>query len=1011
MATPDWDHITIPVASGESPNTEEVGRRSFEKVLNMVPRKAGGLRTRPRFLEEDNPYFVSSENFLPDTGTSYPLAASVPYEFRDLVKVRAGGGEVPLLLGDGRAWVHQPGQGWQDLGSFWSARVSDYGVSGLGASLVGGRTMHGASALTDHSMIVTPYGIIHGSDGQTLAAMNLTGGSTPLNAHRCPVVLGSRPGFLYTTLANQLRLVTVDPADPHSYTELVVATNVSAAFGQTAWGSWDAANNRLVIAWLTTTAGQVSLVTVNTSNVISSPTTFTNANAVSSVSVAVVAGRVVVAYGESAGTLDVKSKVFNSSLVDQALDVTYATANPTAVAVGPGLGNNAVIAWDTFVTSGDASVYVHSRSTQATSTFLRATFLGNDAVRSRYTLQYAPWLYQGVNGVTRVLMGITHSTKTSATNAQYNGSWLIIDVSTAGDNVRHTAMVARGPTLGSAITWPVPVDMFHAGQPVFTSIDYTDYDSQGGTAAACRLHVLDFDGQVPVTEANGAWYLGGSVTHMYDGQLLSDAGFFNIPSFTVSTAPGVTFPAGTYSLVAVWTWVDGRGRRHRSATSEVISTSPAVTSDMTVTISNPVIGRKLNMEVEIYLSAVNPPSSGFFPMYLLYRTPTGSTASQVVALPVSGLVVPEYLENEILYTTGGVLDNFPPAGSDGGLAAAGQRLWVATGQRLAASKLIDLPNKVPAWAEDLEVTIPSAGGPIRALAAEGDGVVVFCDRATYYVGGSGFDDLLQGPGFSTPNRVAEVGASGARAWSRTPQGVVFQSEDYRIHLLSGGTEHISWGVDEALIDARVAMINWPEIECLLMLPDRSTGSDRSMAVLHYKTGQWYRWQAVGAQNYTGNVGDLVDGVPWTLDTEFKVVGSFDSFGSSTDAFTDTGYDIQQQMVMSWIRLDEDRARGWARLGSVNLLGSVDLAGTLDVQVDRDYVVLDTPETHTRTLTPVPGTPAATWPSQRMAPEIRTARQKASTVRLTFDLTGVLAVSEVELDVRRAAHRAPSGNRS
>jgi hypothetical protein len=1005
----DWDHITIPVTQGEVPNTEDVGRRSVEEVMNLVSVRDGGLRTRPAFTEDTHRYFVATENGVPTAGTIYDGLDQLPLTLRAVTKVRAGGGETPLVLHDGRAFVQSPAADWQDLGSFWSARITDLGFTGRDLEMATAGAFprpHGAASSSDGSIILSVYQAVHASDGQLIAGI-LPSTSPVLHTHRCPVAYGTYPGYVYNTAAGELRCVAVNPADPHTgVVDILVASDARTTAGQYQWGCL--VGTTLYIAYLTTLSGQVKIAQVNTlTGAVGAAASFTNANQLGTVSLCFDNGRLVVAYSESAGTLDVKTKVFTTALVDQAIDYTFfSTTAAYSTAVGPGaLGSgNVTVCWGT-IDPTDASVRVGTRATLSATGATLKTFYGGSSGLSAYFLRYAPWRQSG-----RVLFGIAHAV--SATTAGgVNATWAILDITApADDNPSVCAMVAQGPALTSAGAWCTPVDHRGTGEPLITSVDYTSFDASGGVYGGLRMMRLDLDGDIPVVEAAGSWYLGGSVTHTYDGQFLADAGFWSVPAVSATAVAGGSVTAGSYAFCTVWAWTDGQGRRHRSAPS-AIGTVVTAAANLTIAMVAATIqvSHKTRPEIEFYLSTINPPASGAFPLYLVS---TNSNTIGSATITVNVTTTADLTEKEILYATGGVLSNFPPPGSDGGLVTAGQRLWAATGQRLCASKLIDRPGAVPAWSEDLEVVIPSAGGPIRALVAEGNGVLVMCDRAIYVVGGDGYDDLLQGQGFSEPSLVSDLGCTGAGGWVRTPKGIIFQGADLRIHGLGGsGTEHASFAVDSGLLADRVTMLHWPAMQSVLMFP-QTTGT-RYVLVFNYRIGQWYRWLLENDDaNLTPLNGAMVDDVPWTASSadDYVMVGTW-ALDAGADHFEAGDFAFLQHLYLSWLRLDEERSRGWARLGSVNLLGTAYTAGQLVLNVDRDYVVLTLAEEHTRTLTPVPGSPDSTWPSQRMAPEIRTNRQKASAVRLRFQLTGLVSISEIELDVRRAAPRAPSGNRS
>lgn len=1018
-----WEHLLVPLAAGEDFSADDLARRppALDGARNWVLDRPGGLHPRPGFAEHLGRWGRRANQEVQDNETysaSFIGAGALPSGTapRSLVAIRGPLGETPALLGDGRAWVLGDAD-WHDAHAFWSTSlrrladwestpVTDSGDDLASASLVGPA---GTGVLLTDKLFVL------GADGQVIGQAT-PGTSVTGEPSRCVARIGNSPALYWVSGANLIQGI-LDTAAVPQVTETTAATNVGADSGQAVWADWDPGTSQVFLAFSTTTANQVRVERRTSTGVLTSSVTFSTPAAVRSVCVAVVDGRVVVAAShDSSGGNEVLTKVYSTSLVDQSIDVAFAATGAghgERVVVGPGrTTNEAVLAWHD---STDSTLDVAQRSTTAATGAVIDAILGNkgaaSAPRVLWRAKFAP--FRTPSATYRCLLGVSWG----GGNPSRDWTWALLDVGpvTTGKIVN---WAAAGPINGSTQpAAPVPADAWKTSgaAALLGSCEFFDFDSSGGASWARAGYLLSFSKQVPAEEALGAWYFGGSVPHQYDGAVFAEAQFVGGPRISAAAVlGGGSLAAGSYTLAALWRWTDALGRVHRSVAAGPVTVTAMLNDRIDAVVVNyqfsPRYALGRGVQIELYAAGPNPAAGQDLTLQSTSNCSASPTATvQLAAVSTTG---------ERLYTGGGILDNNPPArGAAGGLASAGGRLWAAGGRVVTASKFLKEGSAV-SWNDLLEVPLPAGSGEVVALASEGDRVVALCERGAYLLGGPGFDDAGRGPGFSEPVRLSDAGCSGARAWCRTPVGLVFHSPDRQVLLLTGsGATRVSAAVEGSgpLLAAPAHLVHWPKQEAVVVFQaENADGVTGPVLLWYYRTGQWVRWED-GDQDLVGSSGALVDGVPWMLDAENSRVGSFTgAVGSDVTSAGSVSY--TSEFTTPAVRISGGRLRGTGRCATVALAGrplvvNTTVTGSLTVfhddatenngdgavQVMAFTVRRDSPMSASQTA----------WPVARMLPEFNLSRRRCSTVRTRVAFTpGVVAVTELELDVQTTADAAP-----
>jgi hypothetical protein len=330
------------------------------------------------------------------------------------------------------------------------------------------------------------------------------------------------------------------------------------------------------------------------------------------------------------------------------------------------------------------------------------------------------------------------------------------------------------------------------------------------------------------SEVASALHLTGGQLWEYDGVKPVEHGFHVWPENVEVTTSGSggSIGAGTYYYQFTYEWTDNAGNLHRSAPSIPVSiTTTGSTSTNTIyvptlritykqpflpptnpAVKNPVriVGYRWSAAQEVYYQFTSLTMPTLNDTTIDYVTFTDTLADSSI------------LGNVILYTTGGVVEDIAaPASIDSALFD--NRLWLIDAEDrnlLWYSKQVI--ENVPVEMSDLLTlyvapTIGSQGstGPMTAISAMDDKLIIFKANAIYYINGAGPDNTGANSTYSQPIFItSSVGCSDPSSVVITVNGIMFQS-DKGIWLLGRdlSTNYIGAPVeqynDQAVLSAQV----------------------------------------------------------------------------------------------------------------------------------------------------------------------------------------------------------------
>lgn len=332
--------------------------------------------------------------------------------------------------------------------------------------------------------------------------------------------------------------------------------------------------------------------------------------------------------------------------------------------------------------------------------------------------------------------------------------------------------------------------------------------SQGNTSPSAvysqtGINLVSFQigtSDIVSSEIGGNLNLTGGFLWSYDGYSPVEQGFHLWPdmdpnylgsgsskAFTFSAAGG-NITTQKYFYIATYEWADNQGNVFRSAPSipAPVEAVDLTGSTNTITINVPTLRLtyKTANPIKIVLYRWSAGQQTYYAVKSPAVAPTLNDPTVDSVAIVDTLADPAIIGNPILYTTGGVIENIGPPACDA-TTLFDNRLWLIDSEDknlLWYSKQVI--EATPVEMSDL-LTIfvaPTTGsqgstGPMRALGAMDDKLVVFKDDAIYYINGTGPDNTGANSQYSQATFITStVGSANQQSIVFMPKGLMFQSD-------------------------------------------------------------------------------------------------------------------------------------------------------------------------------------------------------------------------------------------
>lgn len=423
-------------------------------------------------------------------------------------------------------------------------------------------------------------------------------------------------------------------------------------------------------------------------------------------------------------------------------------------------------------------------------------------------------------------------------------------------------------------------------------------------------------------------HVAGGFLSDYDGQNAVEHNFHLFPEDITSTPQvgGGTVANGSYEYKFIYAWVDAKGQIHRSAPSTAINVTVSgannqvlfVVPTLRLTGKDPVNGRSL-LTIEGYRTVAG--DNQVFYRFTSIASPTFNTMSADTVSVTDILSDATLRTGEILYTVGGVLENFGP-GSTSLVASSKNRVFVIDEEGNVNFSRQFVEGESVNFAQELLKRVPAIGGMPTGIATMDDKVVIFKKSRSYYFYGDGPNDTGEQDTFSDVLELnTDVGCVDPNSIAITPQGIVYRSEK--------GIRRLSRNLETEYIGAPVEGFNGLTVTSSDVVPElnqiRFVTSDDKALVFDYHFQQW-----VTFKNHGG-----LDAVVWQGSYVYLRKTGGDVYQEVDGLYSDDNTSFSMLIETAWIKLAG--LQGYQRVQRAVFLGDYISSHKMRLSVGYDYL--------------------------------------------------------------------------
>lgn len=627
------------------------------------------------------------------------------------------------------------------------------------------------------------YAIYDSTTGQNIVSPTLLTSADPTYGTPRVFLLGNYFIILYTVLAGsyQLKYIAVSMLNP---TIVTAPADITTSYIPSTTLSYDATvlDSKLIVAYNTTSGGQAVKVT-SIDTTLGPPTAGT-----------AFSGEIATMFTLAIDQSNVTNPVVYVSYYDAASDVGK------TLAVNQNL--NQVLAPTSFITatnllnitstarSGSLSLFYEVESTYGYSS-TKSNYIATKSVSSSGTVGSQTVVTRSVGLASKAFLLNSESYFLTVYNSGYqptyfmtNGSGKIVaKLASTNASGYYTHGLPNYTNLDSVISIPYLIkSLIQAVNKTQGVTNSTGVYAQLGV----QLASFNFDvANIQSAEIGNNLNLTGGFLAMYDGVSPVEQGFFVYPEDILATpsTTGGTMTAQQYYYQVTYEWNDNQGNLFRSAPSlPIAAETTGTTGSVTLNIPTLRLTYKIASPVRIVIYRWSAGQQSYYQIIPI-NTPILNDPTADSVTYVDTAIDSSILGNNIIYTTGGVLENIvAPATSN--ICLFNNRLFAVDAEDrnlLWYSKQII--EATPVEMSDLLTlyiapTTASQGstGDITAISPMDDKLVIFKANALGYVNGIGPDNTGANGQYSDYILINSVnGCTNQQSIVFTPNGLMYQS--------------------------------------------------------------------------------------------------------------------------------------------------------------------------------------------------------------------------------------------
>lgn len=501
-----------------------------------------------------------------------------------------------------------------------------------------------------------------------------------------------------------------------------------------------------------------------------------------------------------------------------------------------------------------------------------------------------------------------------------------------------------GPVEQGFNVWPDNVEVtaaaaggFVSAQQYFYQAVYEWTDAQGNIFRSAPSIPVS----VTTTNATGKTFASTDVNTTTDAITVTGHGYITGQSFALTTTGGLPAPlavATTYYAIIV----DANTIKVASSLANAIAgtaidlTTQGTGNDTIVPItgvgSNTVnvptlrLTYKTATPVKIVIYRWSQAQQEYFQVTSITAPLLNDTTVDQVSF-IDTLSDAQIVGNSLIYTTGGVIENIAPPATDIMALYKSRLIMVDSEDRNLLWYSKQVIEGTPVEMSDLftvyvapTTAAQGSTGPITALSALDDKLIVFKRDAIYYITGNGPDNTGINNDFSEPVFIsATVGCTNQQSIVFTPQGLMFQS-DKGIWMLGRdlSTQYVGAPVEDYNADPVLSALNVPGTNQV-----RFTMTSGATLMYDYYFGQW---------------GTFVN-IPGISSTLYKDLHTYiDKYGrayqEAAGVYLDGSKPVTMKFTTSWLNIAG--LQGFERAYFFYLLGVYLTPHKLSVEIAYDY---------------------------------------------------------------------------
>ena len=422
-------------------------------------------------------------------------------------------------------------------------------------------------------------------------------------------------------------------------------------------------------------------------------------------------------------------------------------------------------------------------------------------------------------------------------------------------------------------------------------------------------------------------HIAGGLLYDYDGVSAVEHNFHFFPegiSNSIATTGGA-ISAGTRLYAFCYEWTDNQGQIHQSAPSIPLSvTNTGSTSVNTLTVPTLRVTKKCTEAGRANIRIVGYRTLNNGTVFYRFTSQTSTYFNDINqdTITIVDSVDDSAIDgNDILYTTGGVLENYSPGSC---------RLIEEYRNRLVAAGLEDaelvrysrerVVNEAINFSEELSFRADSGKGAIEAIARLDEKLIIFKESEIFYQLGQGptatgaLDDYQQ-PIFIT----TDVGTTEPQSLVSMPLGIMFKSNK-GYYLLSRALEPIYIGQK---VEKYNSLLVTGAILCDQFNEVRFSTSDGMTLVYNYNVNEW--------STFTNK--ESISAINWQ--NQWTVLKSDNSiYVEDVSTYFDGQNPIIKKITTAWFQAAQ--IQGAQRIYRILFIGKLKSQHRLQIDVSYDF---------------------------------------------------------------------------